>query len=211
MILQLIFIAALIISKAILLVFYPVFILALRGASKDIEHFYSENITKICNASGLRMPKIVKIDWRDKKGGMRISISNCMVSGMFTWLTIFISIESTYHLKKEQIMSLIAHELGHYYHKHHIYSFLLSVANSLITGLICCIFLQNLWIFLVTFVIISSLIKRFIINIFLRRQELLADRFSRRFSSEKNLKKTLIDTQKENIRWGTHPNLSERI
>jgi len=170
--------------------FYTSLIVPIFNKLKPLEDGELKNeITEFCKLADFKLNNVFVID-----GSKRSTKANAYFSGLGKKKKIVLFDTLIERLSKEEIVAVLAHEIGHYKKKHTLVSLIISVIQSGITLYILSFFVGNpilsnalgvkeasFHVGLITFGFLYSPISMIIgllMNIFSRKNEFAADRFA---------------------------------
>jgi len=174
----------------LLTMFYTSVIVPIFNKLKPLEEGELKNeITEFCKSTDFKLDNVFIID-----GSKRSTKANAYFSGLGKKKKIVLFDTLIERLSKEEIVAVLAHEIGHYKKKHTLVSLIISVIQSGITLYILSFFVGNpilsnalgvkeasFHVGLITFGFLYSPISMIIgllMNIFSRKNEFAADRFA---------------------------------
>jgi STE24 endopeptidase len=191
--------------------FYSELIVPLFNKQKPLEEGeLRQAIEKMADKAGFKLSDIYTID-----GSKRSSKANAYFSGLGSWKRIVLYDTLTDELSINQIVAVLAHEIGHYKKKHNV---VILFSGILQTGLMLYIFSilsgrqelavaigadqASFHISLLAFILIYSpvsLVLSIIMNYISRKQEFAADRFSAEVYSAEELSSALTKLSVKNL------------
>ena len=174
----------------LLTMFYTSVIVPIFNKLKPLEEGELKNeITEFCKSTDFKLDNVFIID-----GSKRSTKANAYFSGLGKKKKIVLFDTLIERLSKEEIVAVLAHEIGHYKKKHTLVSLVISVIQTGITLYILSLFVGNpilstalgveqssFHVGLVAFGFLYSPISTIIglvMNIFSRKNEFAADRFA---------------------------------
>jgi len=191
--------------------FYSELIVPLFNKQKPLEEGELRNaIQEFANKAGFKLKNIYVID-----GSKRSTKANAYFTGLGPKKRIVLYDTLIQQMTTEEIVAVLAHEIGHYKKKHNLIGLVLSIIQFAITLYILSLFINNsslsealgvnkpaIHIGLITFGILYSPISTIIgllMNILSRHHEYEADKFTKSFSLQQYLISALKKLSKNNL------------
>lgn len=218
----------------VMTMFYSTWIVPLFNKQKPLEAgVLKDTISQLAVKTGFKLDNIFVID-----GSKRSTKANAYFSGIGTKKRIVLYDTLINEHSTEEIIAVLAHEIGHYKKKHMVTGFAFSILNSGILLLLLSLFVgssvlsqalgaetASFHIGLLAFGLLYSplsLLTGIFSNIISRKNEFAADRFAAEHYSAETLKNALIKLSRNNLSnltphpayvffYYSHPPLLERI